>query len=295
MKKLEDNVFIITGVTPNYIGKATAFLNSVSENSIFQNILIVCWNNKIRLIDIMLWAKAYITYRKFKFKIINYNNVVERNSIFCLQNGEFVNALNKKELKNDPVIIFSDSDVIMQRSVNIKENEQILRLKKGDIMLGINEIKNELLIVEAKKLGAKKEFIEKISSEIRGYKVYNTGLLIARSSTFRMLVNLYNQVAKRFDGKFKHYAQLQWIICYVIQSNNCFNIIEMDSSIHSHCHRADRTPNPGTQCDNYGFIINSEDMNPVLFNHKYCDEYIRDKIFNSAVKYVSKDLKYYFR
>jgi hypothetical protein len=292
-----NNIYIATGVTPNYVGRARAFLNSVSENSQFKNVIIIAWNEKIRKIRWIDWlaiANLLLEYKQFGIKIINYSKVQEKNSIFCLQNGEFIKSFNKKELKEDPIIIFCDSDIVMQRPFSIEEINKIKSLNTGEIMLGINENDQELLIDEAIKLGAEEDFINKIKSDLHGYKAYNTGLLVARSSTYINLIKEFNIEAPRFKNKFKHYAMLQWIICYVIQTRKFFRIVNMDSCFHSHCHREDRKSNPGTECDKNGFIINLTDMKPVLFNHKYCDDFIKDKIFNSVLKYASNDIKKYY-
>ena len=212
-----------------------------------------------------------------------------------MQNGEFIKSFNKKELKEDPIIIFCDSDIVMQRQISAEEINKIKNLNTGDIMIGMNENDQELLIDEAIKLGAEEDFISEIKSDIHEFKAYNTGLLVARSSTYMNLIKEFNIEAPRFRNRFTHYAMLQWIICYVIQSRKFFKIVHMDSSFHSHCHRINRDSNPGTQCDKNGFIVSINNMEPVLFNHKYCDDYIKDKIFNSILKYTSCDFQKYFR
>ena len=62
---------------------------------------------------------------------------------------------------------------------------------------------------------------------------------------------------------FEHYAKQQWLISYIIGTEN-FNIIEMPYYIHNHKHY----PSPvGTHQDNNGIVY--YDNKVVLFKHKW--------------------------
>jgi hypothetical protein len=291
---MDNKLIIATAFTPNYAKKARAFVASVEENSRHENILILTWQTSDITNKRTEWKELCRTaarHKTFKFRFLNYDNVNSKNSIRCLQNGEFVNALRPRDIIDDPIIIFCDSDVIMQREVSQAELSILSSMRLGDVMLGINETPGESMEQEASKLGADHEFVQSIKESILPFKVYNTGLIAARSSTFRMIKDQYYKHAPRFLGKFKHYAQLQWVICFAIQASKSFRIIEMDSSFHSHCHRPSREPNPGTIGDTNGFIMNEKTGKPVLFNHRYGCDYIQDKTINTAVRYVVNDFR----
>ena len=66
------------------------------------------------------------------------------------------------------------------------------------------------------------------------------------------------------ESAFGHYAKQQWLISFLIGTDNYFNIIEMGYEIHNHKHY----PSPiGTTQDKNGNVYFDNKL--VLFKHKW--------------------------
>jgi len=274
MEKKKNSIFLMTAVTPNYIRRSKAYLHSIRTNSnCAKNFLIVCWDrgkNKIKLkhlIRIMcIKARGGITV-----KFLNHDKVMHKSKIFCVQHGEFIGVLSPSELAADPAIIFTDSDMRLQRSLNETEETLFRNLNPGEICLGMNVTKEETLGWAALKIGANEELIATFSEEIQNKISFNTGVYVSKARTIRRLLKTYNQDYSSWIKNFTHYAAQQWIINYSIQTDSFFKPLAMPDSFHSHCCRPMRNPNPGTYIDEKKVLREIKTNEPVLFNHKCCE------------------------
>lgn len=270
-------IVLSTAITPNYLRKAADFIRSINENSNCDAnvVILVCGIESLNteLLEIFNSISFARYFKKIKLRLLNNSKVLAKNKINCIQHGAFFSKININDSSgdDDPIIIFTDADIIMQRGLNEEEKAFLKTLKKGDFYVGMNESEKETLEDEAFKLGADQSFVKKLSKEIKRKRIFNTGVMAAKKSTFKKLYNIYANEYPVWETHFKHYAKQQWIISYIIQSYSFFKVIEMPSSFHSHCHRPPALlPNQDTFIDNNGILKMTSTKIPVLFNHLCC-------------------------
>jgi len=120
-----------------------------------------------------------------------------------LQAGHFLDFIPECE-----TVIFTDADLLMHRAVGEDELEFIASLDEGKMSACYNKHGEELWAEEVAMLGQ--------VHSLDGYdnvRVFNTGFLIARISTYRMMFARFQQLWPAFNNAFGHYAKIQLCIC----------------------------------------------------------------------------------
>ena len=149
--------------------------------------------------------------------------------ISCVQYGGFVHAIPGRE---DDVIVFTDGgDVVMQRGFDADEWETLTTLPEGTVWVGLNAGPEDTLRQEAKRLVPRRRIPGKYPGSMR---VYNTGVIAARKSTFRELELRYMENWREVDLLFLHYAKIQWLISWVIGTHLRAEV--MPRTFHGHGH-----------------------------------------------------------
>lgn len=120
-----------------------------------------------------------------------------------LQAGHFLDFIPPCE-----TIIFTDADVLMHRPIDPDEMEFINGIEEGQISACYNHHGEELFAEEAKALGQRHPL-----DGFEDVRVFNTGFLIARMTTYRMMFARFQQLWPAFDAAFDHYAKVQLAIC----------------------------------------------------------------------------------
>ena len=245
-------LILMTGSDEKYINKIKPYLNSIDINSNFDsNFLIYLNENDIKLEN--------------KIKVLNLlpKNYKHRNSINCIQHGEFIKAEGFNDLIGDEdIIVFTDGDMILQRNLNSNEINKFKNLKYGDVFIGYNQSPKDTLDKEYKRLLPTGKIPEVFRVDLTKIKCYNSGVIAATKSTFRKLLNYYGELYNDVDKMMRYYSKQQWLISFIIGTKD-FNIIEMGYDIHNHNHYP---PASGSVIDNGILTYNNQ---VVLFKHKW--------------------------
>jgi hypothetical protein len=274
MLSQKNNIILMTAVTLDYIKKSKNYFQSIDRYSeCKKNILIVVWDFGKRLLALRHLFALLLAGNagKMGIRFLFHGGVTQKSKNYCIQHGEFIKVLNKEEMAGDPVVVFTDADMRMQRPLSQVEMDFLEKLESGDFYVGINEHREESLEDEAVKIGGTPAFVAQHRTEIENKKIFNTGVYAARTTTIRKLLETYNHEHQFWAKNFSNYALQQWVISYVIQSNSFFRVLEMPASFHSHCHRPSLLPNPGSYVDKKGILRIVQSDQSVLFNHKCCE------------------------
>jgi hypothetical protein len=274
MHSQKNNIIFMTAVTLDYIKKSGHYFQSIARYSdCKRNILVVVWDLGKKSLSLPhLFALLFSgNAGRIEIRLLFHGGVVQKNINHCIQHGEFVRVFKKDEIADDPVVIFTDADMRMQRSLSQAEMDFLGKLESGDFYIGINGHQEESLADEAVKIGASPTFVVEHRDEIKNKRIFNTGVYAARTTTIRKLLELYNYEYPYWAKNISHYACQQWIISYIIQSNSFFRVLEMPASFHSHCHRPSLLPNAGSYVDQQGILRSEQSDLPVLLNHKCCE------------------------
>jgi len=249
-----NKLILATGSNLNYLDKISIYLLSILEHSNFDaNYLMFLGDHNVPLQS-----------KKIKALKINLSDIECLNSVFCLQHGEF---LKSKELMNETndndIIFFTDGDMTLQRPMSKDEIFKFRNFNDNDVYVGYNQSPSDTLYKESLRLRIKTHSKRYLKADIKNIKVYNTGVLAMNKKTWLKLMEEYIINFPEIDKTFHHYAKQQWLISYIIGTQD-YNIIEMDYEIHNHTHY----PSPkGTKIDENGVVYHNDKK--VLFKHKW--------------------------
>lgn len=133
-----------------------------------------------------------------------------RKEFVCLEGGEFINFYDFNE---DDVAVLMDYDILQQRDFTDEEIDFLNGIKESEFYLTRNEFTDNLTSKdEADKLICNPEFIENMEE----FKVYNTGVQIARVSTWRRLFEAWKNEYKTWEDNCKHHATGQLAINHIL-------------------------------------------------------------------------------
>lgn len=130
------------------------------------------------------------------------------------QHGSFLQVL---DCTDDDIIIFTDGDIVMQRSFMRHELDRIALLPFGSVMAGYNSGPGETLAVEASRLFPRFT-IEQIDARMKftGKPCYNIGVFVARRKDYQRIYEAYipkwDIVSEAFGGP----ARQQWLVVHTI-------------------------------------------------------------------------------
>jgi len=248
----KNNIYLVTGFDQNYLARATAYLETMNQKSNVKNIVVT--------LDFDITPEYKSKFQSIRFVKIQSSQIRSPNPNKCMQHGGFLNALSS--LHETSVVIFTDSDINVQRGFTDEELSMFTGFKDNDIGVSYNKTKDYSLLDELKLLKPKvavEELLEKYP-EISELTVFNTGVIVANYKTYKRLYGLYNSHWKGFKDLFEHYAKQQWLLSYLI--HKYFRPRILPFTIHTHGHYPVQIQIKGEV--GYKFCIDSE---VVVLNH----------------------------
>lgn len=249
-----NKVILSTGSDYKYMGKISPYLKSIEKNSNFdENILVFFGDENIEFEN-----------KKISFTKISKSLVLAPSSINCLQHGEFILSPYFEKFEDSDVIFFTDGDMFLQRNLSVEEKSMYSNFKDGDVYVGYNASPTDTLLDEAPRLGYRGIMFPEFNLDWKSIKVYNTGLVGMNKKTWKRLAEDYIKLYHLVDKMFTHYAKQQWLISFIINTSESYNVIEMPYHIHNHKHY----PSPiGTTRDQNGDVFFENKL--VMFRHKW--------------------------
>lgn len=249
-----NKVILVTGSNYSYLPKISGYLTSIDANSNFdKNFLIYTGEDLV------------VVPESVQISTINHDEVVSKNTNYCLQHGAFVNSsVFDKNTNDSDVIIFTDGDIRLQRGATYEELSAFRSMSDFDVMVGFNESSSDNLFKELNRLSYNffPSFTQK--DELESFPCYNTGVLAMNKKTWRFMLSNYDNMFEYVDRSINFYAKQQWLISYILSKVDLFNVINMSSVIHSHNHYP---PPPEVHMDENGVVFCKNDV--VLFKHKW--------------------------
>jgi hypothetical protein len=163
-----NKLILATGCDVNYVKKIDVFLNTIQENSNFdENYLVIYGNDNVT-----------IPYDKIKVVNVDPNDVKSITEIKCLQHGEFLKSVElSNNLNDDDVILYTDGDMWLQRPLTDDELIKYRQLKDDDVFIGYNMHPNQKLDNEYNALFSTRYKSKIFNSDWSEIKCYNTGAI----------------------------------------------------------------------------------------------------------------------
>lgn len=187
-----------------------------------------------------------------------------RDFFVCCEGGDFFEYFSFKE---DELIIQIDADMIMQRTMSPSEKKMLEVLGEDDIALTGTSKPLMTLREEFFRLRPKKNYI-KINREFPGrwgsIPLFCSGIVIARSKTYRKLGEKYIADIDKMTANFDHHAAGQWLLSYHAKQ---FNVFDLGFTFQNASWFIDADAEEGDYLTHQGQIV--------LFNHtKFLREYL---------------------
>lgn len=133
----------------------------------------------------------------------------------CAQHGSWLKAVPGEP---DDVVIFTDGDIILQRPFTPGELDWMASLPDNTIAVGYNSGPDETLAVECARLFPRfpLDAIARRFGDIEHTPCFNTGVMVARRSTYQRIYDEYMRHWDVVSEAFGHMARQQWLICWTI-------------------------------------------------------------------------------
>lgn len=153
-----------------------------------------------------------------------------------LQNGGFVTQ-PPPHWREDDVVAFTDADVWIQRPLAEGEIELFEReTVDGGVMIGRNKNDpRQTLADEATALFPQRGW-ERVLINCDKKLCRNTGFLVARLGTWRELYRDFVALWPIASPYFLHYARVQMLICWIVQSDGKYRLRDLPLTIHAQAH-----------------------------------------------------------
>ena len=223
------NVWIGTGITSNYIDKSMQYLVSLNAYNNLPFYKKFCVTLGFHIPD---HIKNSLPNINFIYK--DMYNQLEPNKNNCMQHGEFLDVLNAND---KDIIIFTDSDIIIQSDVMVWTNCVFNAIKDNQVMVGFNQDENDTLLKEYYRTEPVVDFKiieDRLSCNLMKLKCYNTGVIITNYKTYKNIFEKYCEMFPTINSYLNHYAKQQFLLSYIFQKH--FKIKNLNKAIHTHGH-----------------------------------------------------------
>lgn len=209
-------VHLLFSMNADYREKGTPFMLSLQANC---NIPVTLFNVDCGPIDWFAFNQIQVHSSSFR----GYSH----HARYMMQSGQFLDCFDCH--KRD-IILFTDADIILQRSFFDKELNWLKRLR--NFSAGVNRVEGETLADEAPRLMLSDPVL--LEYEYPDYQIkpiYNTGVVAAPRWVWETMFERYVERFPALFSCFGHYAAVQWLMCY------CMGEVEpMHGNFHSHGH-----------------------------------------------------------
>jgi hypothetical protein len=220
----QKNIYLVAGFNKAYLKKSEPYLATMNQNSQVNNIIITLD------FEINAWYKE--RFDSIRFIKIFSTQVKSPNSNACMQHGGFLEVLDF--VKNEDVLIFTDTDIKIQRSFNGSDLEMLESCIDGDVFVGFNGEEDLTLLDDSMELDPNvtaEELLRKYP-ELSEFKSYNTGVIVANYKTYRQLYREYQRHWDEFSPFLGAYVKQQVLLSYLIQKY--FHLRLLPYIMHSH-------------------------------------------------------------
>ena len=243
------DIYLIAGFNEGYLQKSMTYLETMNWYSNVNNIIIT--------LDFDIASDLKEKLNNIKFIRINSEQIKSPNSNKCMQHGGFLEVLDF--ISDDSIIIFTDTDITVQRPFNESELQLLRNCKDEDVLVNLNMSEEQTLLMDTEIFSpniAVSELTKKYP-EITAFKSYNTGVICANCRTYKRIYQQYNQYWPGFSPLFDAYVKQQFLLTYIIQKH--FHLKSLPYIIHS---QANSTPVRESTHKRIGYI---GEIGPVAF------------------------------
>jgi hypothetical protein len=236
---------LVTHATRAWIPKLAPYLASLQAN----------WPGKAYLLTVNCDAPAEFMERFPKVAAVRVPKVAgSPENTDSLQHGAFIDYVPGEDAD---VLIYTDGDIVMQRTPSQDEYNLFARLPADTVACGWNSGPDETLAVEAGRLFPRGDVAAVFGDLSR--PSYNIGVIAARRDTWQQVHDEYMDNYEQALAVFGAQQRQQWLVCWSMATLG-MTVRVLPYSVHMHgCY-----PLPAGASVNGTANYNGE---PVLFRH----------------------------
>lgn len=195
---------------------------------------------------------------KISYILSDSKKIKTPNSNFCLQHGAFLES-SEHHLDDNDVLIFTDGDIILQRWFDPEELDWVLGIGKNEVMVGYNMSCYNTAKISINHIGMSqndiKNCVEIFQIPLEEIPDYNTGVVIAKVSMWKKILQDYNNLAPKVLPLIPGFWGQQFVLNASIARKSFHK--RLPYQIHTHSHHINQ--------DGFGMPIL-----PTLENNKIC-------------------------
>lgn len=253
---------IVIACNKEYYTKARIYFESLMKN----------WGGRVCILCIDFDPQK--KYSDFEYAICDAEKLssyrlgwpANRDFFVCGEGGEFFDYFS---FEPDELIIHTDADMIMQRSLSPFERAKLGGFQQGQIGMSGSAKPIPTLREEYFRLRPKRNYV-KANIDFPGrwgaIPLYCTGVIVARSETYKAIGAKYLADINKMTSNFDHHAAGQWLWSHHAKD---FNVIDLGNTFQNASWFIDTDTIEGD------WLIHGEDGQIVLFNHtKFLKEYL---------------------
>jgi len=219
----KSDIYLAAGFNEGYLQKSMTYLETMNQHSNVNNIIIT--------LDFDIASDLKEKLNNVRFVRISSEQVKSPNPNACMQHGGFLEVMDF--IKDDSIIIFTDTDIAIQRPFNESELNLLTDCKDRDVFVNLNMSEEQTLLndTEISPPNIAIPELAKRYPEISTFRSYNTGVICANFRTYKHLYEKYNHYWPAFSPLFDAYIKQQFLLAYIIQKH--FNLRSLPYTIHS--------------------------------------------------------------
>jgi hypothetical protein len=216
---------IATGVTPNYLPRASRYLETLGQYSNIPSTLFAVNFTKPPNVPVN------------QIQIVPYSRATVQLPKFMLQHGGFA-QWTPPGWKDTDAIVFTDADAYLQRPFHREEIESMSVVADGEMQVGYNRPNDrQTLAHEATCVFPRKPLdeIHRIFPGIENMECRNFGFVVGRLSTWKELFKRTVALWPACDACFSNPARVQFMCCYALHQPG-LKLADLSPAIHAHGH-----------------------------------------------------------
>jgi len=217
---------LATGVTPNYLPRATPFLESLRKCNVPSALFAVNFDRD----PPGLWhvnERILVDYSKARIQLPKY----------MLQHGGFVQFL-PEAWKDTDVVVFTDADAVLQRPFSDEERASMGSVKDGEFQVGYNRPNDAQTLRHEATCLQPKVSLDEVHRRFPGTEnipCRNFGFVVATVASWRELFKRTVALEKDCGECFWNPARVQFMACYAIGQPG-LKFVDLSPVLHAHGH-----------------------------------------------------------
>lgn len=210
-------IYIGTSLTEDYLISSFPYFDSLKKHASDLKCFVICVDFEVKERCREKWPSIdFLTLNSSTLKTVKEGWPENREKFICLESGEFLDLMPFEE---DDIIIFTDTDMYMQRAISDVEKNSMMSFDDQTIGMFYDELPVAGLAPEDDSepiLEAPSEKIrEAFDGDLKSMARLNSGVVIAKAACWEKIREYYLGYFDRVTDIIKHHSAGQWMLNWI--------------------------------------------------------------------------------